>query len=139
MSLNFDTHTPPLPVSGELLALLRDETAQAAFRIDHVTVMTMRFEDPGYSPERGGFHPVHIRLVRGLNGWIVDSVTDFCFQGPDSPLRKELDFNLLDGEYFMLGWGWLQPQEACEVFTLWQRNFVFYYLMRCFSISIESH
>ena len=28
MSLNFDTLTPPLPVSDELLALLRHETAQ---------------------------------------------------------------------------------------------------------------
>ena len=139
MSLNFDTHSLPLPVSGELLALLRDETEQAEFCLERVTVMTLRFEDPGYSPERGGFHPVHIRLVRGLNGWLVDSVTDFCFQGPDSPLRKELDFNLLDGEYFMLGWGWLQLREACDVFTLWQRNFLFYSLMQCFNVTIDGH
>ena len=63
MSLNFDTHTLPLPVSDELLALLRHETTQADICLEDVTVMTLRFEDPGYSPERGGFHPVHIRSV----------------------------------------------------------------------------
>ena len=139
MSLSFDKDNLPLPVSDELLAMLCHEAKQAAIGTECVTVMTLRFEDPGYSPERGGFHPVHIRLVRGLNDWLVDSVTDFCFQEPDSPLSKELDFNLLDGEYFMRGWGWLNPKEACDVFALWQRNFLFYHLMHCFNVTIDSH
>lgn len=137
MRLSFDKEKLPLPVSDELLAMLCHEAEQASVCLESLTVMTLRFEDPGYSPERGGFHPVHIRLEQGLNGWLVDSVTDFCFQGAGSSLHKELDFNLLDGEYFMLGWGWLQLREACDVFSLWQRNFLFYYLMHCFNVAID--
>ena len=94
--------------------------------------------NPGYSAEQGGVHPVEIRLIRGLDGWLFDYVTDFSYQGlgSDAELSKELDFNFLDGEHTMLGWGPLRLAEARELFDIWQSNFIAYCRLECFSVTV---
>ncbi|WP_420939932.1 DUF2787 family protein, partial [Aeromonas veronii] len=81
---------------------------------------------------------VEIRLIRGLDGWLFDYVTDFSYQGPgqDAELCKELDFNFLDGEHTMLGWGPLRLAEARELFGIWQSNFIAYCRLECFSVTV---
>ncbi|QDO75032.1 DUF2787 domain-containing protein [Aeromonas caviae] len=118
-----------LPVTPALLALLSQEAERTDLDLGRCTQLTFNFRNPGYSAEQGGVHPVEIRLVRGLDDWLFDYVTDFSYQGlgQDAELCKELDFNFLDGEHSMLGWGPLRLAEARELFDIWQRNFIGYY------------
>lgn len=37
-----------------------------------VTAVTLNFRDPDYSVERGGYHPVEIRLVHPGDEWCLD-------------------------------------------------------------------
>ena len=127
-----------LPVTPALLALLSQEAERTDLDLGRCTQLTFNFRNPGYSAEQGGVHPVEIRLVRGLDDWLVDYVTDFRYQGlgQDAELCKELDFNFLDGEHTMLGWGPLRLAEARELFDIWQSNFIAYCRWECFSVTV---
>ncbi|MFQ2420870.1 DUF2787 domain-containing protein [Aeromonas caviae] len=127
-----------LPVSQALLTLLSKEVEGTDLDLGRCTQLTFNFRNPGYSAEQGGVHPVEIRLVRGLDDWLFDYVTDFSYQGlgQDAELCKELDFNFLDGEHSMLGWGPLRLAEARELFDIWQSNFIAYCRLECFSITV---
>ncbi len=94
-----------LPVTQALLTLLNQEVANIGLNLEPLTQLTFNFRSPTYSPEQGGAHPVEIRLIRGLDGWLFDYVTDFSYQGlgQDAELCKELDFNFLDDEHYLQG------------------------------------
>ena len=141
MTIIFNRDGISLPVSQALLILLSQEAERTDLNLSRCTQLTFNFRNPGYSAEQGGVHPVEIRLVRGLDDWLFDYVTDFSYQGlgQDAELCKELDFNLLDGEHFMQGWGPLQLAEARELFTLWQRNFIAYCGLECFSVTVSGN
>jgi hypothetical protein len=126
-----------LPVAQALLVLLCQEVAKTSLDLERLTQLTFNFRNPGYSAEQGGVHPVEIRLIRGLDGWLFDYVTDFSFQGQgqDAELCKELDFNFLDNEHYMQGWGPLRLAEARELFDLWQTNFIAYCRLECFTVT----
>ena len=128
-----------LPVVQTLLALLCQEAAKISLNMDRLTQLTFNFRNPGYSAEQGSVHPVEIRLIRGLDGWLFDYVTDFSYQGlgQDAELCKELDFNFLDGEHTMLGWGPLRLAEARELFDIWQSNFIAYCRLECFTVTVD--
>ncbi|MDE8810936.1 DUF2787 family protein, partial [Aeromonas hydrophila] len=70
-----------LPVTPALLALLSQEAERTDLDLGRCTQLTFNFRNPGYSVEQGGVHPVEIRLIRGLDGWLFDYVTDFSYQG----------------------------------------------------------
>ncbi|UWH26669.1 DUF2787 domain-containing protein [Aeromonas veronii] len=127
-----------LPVTPALLALLSQEAERTDLDLGRCTQLTFNFRNPGYSAEQGGVHPVEIRLVRGLDDWLFDYVTDFSYQGlgHDAELCKEIDFNFLDGEHTMLGWGPLRLAEARELFDIWQSNFIAYCRLECFSVTV---
>ena len=127
-----------LPVAQALLSLLNQEVAHSDIDLERLTQLTFNFRCPTYSPEQGGTHPVEIRLIRGLDGWLFDYVTDFSYQGlgHNAELCKELDFNFLDGEHTMLGWGSLRLAEARELFDIWQCNFIAYCRLECFSVTV---
>lgn len=128
-----------LPVDQELLILLNREVAKTELNIERLTQLTFNFRNPGYSAEQGGVHPVEIRLLRGLDGWLFDYVTDFSYQGQgqDAELCKELDFNFLDDEHYLQSWGPMQRAEAHELFILWQTNFVAYCRMAYFTVTVS--
>ena len=138
MTIPFHRDGISLPVSQALLALLSQEAERTDLDLGRCTQLTFNFRNPGYSAEQGGVHPVEIRLVRGLDDWLFDYVTDFSYQGlgQDAELCKELDFNFLDGEHTMLGWGPLRLAEARELFDIWQSNFIAYCRLECFSITV---
>ena len=138
MTIPFHRDGFALPVCQALLALLSQEAERTDLDLGRCTQLTFNFRNPGYSAEQGGVHPVEIRLVRGLDDWLVDYVTDFSYQGlgQDAELCKELDFNFLDGEHTMLGWGPLRLAEARELFDIWQSNFIAYCRLECFTVSV---
>ncbi len=139
MTIPFHRDGISLPVCQPLLTLLSQEVTRTEFDLERCTQLTFNFRNPGYSAEQGGVHPVEIRLVRGLDDWLFDYVTDFSYQGlgQDAELCKELDFNFLDGEHRMLGWGPLRIAEAKELFDIWQRNFIAYSQLECFSVTVS--
>ncbi|MFQ2565526.1 DUF2787 domain-containing protein [Aeromonas caviae] len=138
MTILFHRDGFALPVCQALLALLSQEAERTDLNLGRCTQLTFNFRNPGYSAEQGGVHPVEIRLVRGLDDWLFDYVTDFSYQGlaQDAELCKELDFNFLDGEHTMLGWGPLRLAEARELFDIWQSNFIAYCRLECFSVTV---
>ena len=138
MTIIFNRDGISLPVSQALLILLSQEAERTELDLNRCTQLTFNFRNPGYSAEQGGVHPVEIRLVRGLDDWLFDYVTDFSYQGlgHDAELCKEIDFNFLDGEHTMLGWGPLRLAEARELFDIWQCNFIAYCRLECFSVTI---
>ena len=138
MTIIFNQDGISLPVSQALLILLNQEAERTNLDLVRCTQLTFHFRNPGYSAEQGGVHPVEIRLVRGLDDWLFDYVTDFSYQGlaQDAELCKELDFNFLDGEHTMLGWGPLRLAEARELFDIWQSNFIAYCRLECFSVTV---
>ena len=127
-----------LPVDQALLVQLNQEVAKTEINIERLTQRTFNFRSPTYSPEQGGAHPVELRLIRGLDGWLFDYVTDFCYQGlgQDAELCKELDFNFLDGEHYLQGWGPLPPTEAHELFHMWQGAFLVYAQLGFFTVTV---
>ena len=127
-----------LLVTEPLLVLLNQEAVKYNFDLEQVTRLTFSFRNPDYQPQSGGVHPVEIQLIRGLDGWRFDYVTDFSYQGlgHDAELCKEIDFNFLDGEHTMLGWGPLRLAEARELFDIWQSNFIAYCRLECFSVTV---
>ncbi|MFQ2653427.1 DUF2787 domain-containing protein [Aeromonas caviae] len=139
MTILFHRDGFALPVCQALLALLSQEAERTDLDLGRCTQLTFNFRNPGYSTEQGGVHPVEIRLVRGLDDWLFDYVTDFSYQGlgQDAELCKELDFNFLDGEHTMLGWGPLRLAEARELFDIWQSNFISYCRLECFSVMVS--
>ena len=128
-----------LPVDHALLVLLNQEVAKTELNIERLTQLTFNFRNPGYSAEQGGVHPVEIRLIRGLDGWLFDYVTDFSYQGlgQDAELCKELDFNLSCDEHYLQGWGPLPGVEARELFALWQSNFISYAQLGYFTVTVS--
>ena len=128
-----------LPVAQALLALLNQEVAHVGLNLERLTQLTFNFRSPTYSPEHGGAHPVEIRLIRGLDGWLFDYVTDFSYQGlgQDAELCKELDFNFLDDEHYRQGWGPLPSVEARELFAMWQSNFISYAQLGYFTVTVS--
>jgi len=70
MAIPFNRDGFALPVAQALLALLNQEVAHTGLDLDRLTQLTFNFRSPTYSPEQGGAHPVEIRLIRGLDGWL---------------------------------------------------------------------
>ncbi|WP_339012025.1 DUF2787 family protein [Aeromonas popoffii] len=128
-----------LPVAQALLALLNQEVANTGLDQERLTQLTFNFRSPGYSAETGGVHPVELRLIRGLHGWVFDYITDFSYQGlgQDAELCKELDFNLSCDEHYLQGWGPLPGVEARELFALWQSNFIAYGQLGYFTVTVS--
>lgn len=129
-----------LPVHQDLLTRLTAELAKTELDITSLTSVTFNFRDPNYSAEAGGIHPVEIRLIRGLDGWLFDYVTDFSYQGQGwcAELCKELDFNFLDNEHYLQGWGPLPSVEARELFAMWQASFLAFCEMGCFTVTVTN-
>lgn len=65
-----------LPVAQALLVQLNQEVAKTELNLERLTQLTFNFRNPSYSVEQGGVHPVEIRLIRGLDGWLFEYVTD---------------------------------------------------------------
>ena len=139
MTIPFHRNGFALPVAPALIALLNQEAATIGLNLERLTQLTFNFRSPTYSPEQVEAHPVEIRLIRGLDGWLFDYVTDFSYQGvvQGAELCKELDFNFLGDEHYLQGWGPIQRSEAHELFTLWQTNFVAYCRMAYFTVEVS--
>lgn len=139
MTMPFYLAGMALPISPALPDLLRSVVREQRLGLTHLSTLTFNFRSTGYSAETGGVHPVELRLIRGLHGWIFDYISDFSYQGlgQDAELCKELDFNLSSDEHYLQGWGPLPYVEARELFALWQSNFISYAQLGYFTVTVS--
>ncbi|MFQ2050718.1 DUF2787 family protein [Aeromonas hydrophila] len=139
MTLPVNLDSLSLPVTPPLLTLLGDTLTHTQRDLTNLTALTFHFRNPTYSPTAGGVHPVEMRLLRQAGYWCFDYITDFSYQGQglDAELCKELDFNFLDNEHYLQGWGPLPMAEAQELFTLWQHNFLAYAQLGFFTVTVS--
>jgi len=97
--------------------------------------ITINFNDPDFTPESGGFHPVEMALSR--EGALL-YITDFSYVGqpPFCDLSKALDFDFSMGlfQYY----GMENPISAGrEIFTIFQSNFLAYHATNAYTMSVE--
>lgn len=100
----------------------------------------VNFRDPTYSAERGGYHPVEILLERYDTHYKLCYITDFCFVGlgDDAELAKSLDFEFVSGTFQDLS-GYYPIEIAREIYSMWEDNFLTYWLqMGVFEMEVSS-
>lgn len=115
-----------LPVScklAEALSPLLDSYQQA-----NEQTAILSFRDPKYCAEKGGFHPVEIRLEKWGTEWKICYITDFMFvgTGADAELVKDLDFNFQHGLYQDIS-GIYPIETARMIYPIWEDNFLTYW------------
>lgn len=129
------TNDLPLPVTSKLTDIIKD--ALKGKDLNGKTSVTLNFNDPDYSAENGGYHPVEIMLKRKGDQWHILYITDFCYGGigPFAELVKDLDFDFGLG-VFQTTYGYFCIEEAADIYPVWEQNFCFYFKNDAFSTSI---
>ncbi len=119
------------PLSSRLRHILQDLSTDIATG----TGVTINFRDPFYDSDAGGYHPVEFGFDR--DGHLL-YVTDFAFVGrpPYTELTKEIDFDFSCEVFGHLGIDY-PIKQGFELFNLWQSNFVAYFDMGVFDVTIE--
>ena len=102
------------------------------------SAITLNFKDPNYSPERGGYHPIEIRLECRKGCWRLAYVTDFAYYGPPgfAELEKEIDFDFNAGVGY-LPWMGEQPLARLKaLYQCWEANFLTYCQMEVYTLNV---
>lgn len=133
--MKINTNNLPLPVTSKLTDIIKD--ALKGKDLTGKTSVTLNFRDPDYSAENGGYHPVEIMLKRKGDEWHILYITDFRYVGigPYAELVKDLDFDFEVG-VFQTTYGYYRIEEASDIYTTWQDNFVDYWL-ECDAFKLE--
>jgi hypothetical protein len=135
MHINYDGLA--LPVSKSLADALIAIIDQDKLTGEAVTI---NFRDPDYSAEKGGFHPVEIRLEKRSDTWHFCYITDFCYVGSGytAELAKDLDFDFQAGVFQNL-FGVFPIEQATDMYQIWEGNFLHYWQeMEVFNVTFNS-
>jgi hypothetical protein len=130
-----------MPISNQLIQILNTELKKAYPTLQYFSsliAITFNFQDPDYSAELGGYHPVEIRLTNNTSGFKLDYITDFSYVGTgwDRELAKEIDFDLQAGICEIRFCKPIPIAEAGDLFNMFQENFLAYYQMDIFTTTI---
>ena len=126
-----------LPVTHKFTKAITVMLNEEGISGDNVTI---NFRDPAYSAEKGGFHPVEIRLERQNNTWHPCYITDFAYvgSGPYVELAKDLDFDFQAGVFQNL-FGVFPIEQATDMYQIWEGNFLHYWLeLEVFKVSTST-
>ena len=104
------------------------------------SAITLNFKDPNYSPERGGYHPIEIRLECRKGCWRLAYVTDFAYYGPPgfAELEKEIDFDFLAGVGYLPWLGERPLAEFTDLYQCWEENFLTYCQMEVYELNVTT-
>ncbi|MBN3051736.1 DUF2787 domain-containing protein [Pectobacterium versatile] len=126
-----------LPVKQTLIDLLFKEMGNPPPYKTRISSVSLLFKDLTYSAERGGYHPVEIRLISRNGEWHFDYITDFSYMGTVYPeLEKEIDISWSQQYVFLAHVGDLPVNAGKELFELWQSNFIQYHAMNAYTITV---
>jgi hypothetical protein len=124
-------------VPEKLYQLLSDELANVSLSEADTEGIILNFRDPDYSISLGGFHPVEIRLVKGMaSGEAVYEffyITDFGFH-PE--LAVEVDVCFIAKQVYSVYGGWLDKKSGEELKELLLTNFISYVEMKVFEVEV---
>ena len=124
----------PYPLGKAFVSILDTEVEKSGESTESGIVVT--FCDDNYDPEKGGWHPVEVRISPDGT---IEYVTDLAYVGtsPCAELAKEIDFNFSLGLFQHFGRE--HPlEEGRDLFTLWQTNFVAYYEMGIYLVLVTT-
>ena len=83
-----------MPVSQELINVIFKEMVNPPQHKARIVAVSLLFKYLSYSAEKGGYHPVEIRLISRNDEWYFDYITDFGYMGTVYPeLEKEIDIS----------------------------------------------
>jgi hypothetical protein len=137
MKLNFNK-VQGFAVPEKLFQLINTELTDTTTSANTTNAITLNFRDPDYSALAGGYHPVEIRVEKKSELWQIAYITDFSFQGSPFPeLTKEIDVCFITKQVFSLFCGWLQNKNAKELLSLFIENFIEYYSMGSYQVSVS--
>lgn len=126
-----------LPVKQVLTDLLFKEMGERPSMKSKLLAVSIIFRDIHQSSDQGGYHPVEIRLNFNNDQFSFDYITDFAYMGHVYPeLEKQIDFSWSQRYVFCAGVGDLYHTEGCELFELWQSNFINYWQMGVYTPQI---
>ena len=123
--------SPLWPVDNRLRQLLQDEIAKSPVGGGGAV---LNFRDPGYSAEKGGFHPVEIAVA--ADG-CIRYISDFAYYGAGqyAELAKEIDFDFSLGLFQHMGREF-PIRRGKDLFELWQENFISYHQMAVYAVEV---
>ncbi|WP_419762006.1 DUF2787 family protein [Citrobacter portucalensis] len=126
-----------MPVSQKLINILLNEAGHPSPHKTTITAVSLLFKDLSYSAEKGGYHPVEIRLISRSDGWYFDYITDFRYMGVVYPeLEKEIDISWSQHYVFLAHVGDLSVNAGRELFELWQSSFIQYHAMNVYTVTV---
>ena len=126
----------PFPISPMMRGMLDG----AIHEHPATSAITLNFKDPNYSPERGGYHPIEIRLECRKGCWRLAYVTDFAYYGPPgfAELEKEIDFDFLAGVGYLPWLGERPLAEFTDLYQCWEENFLTYCQMEVYELNVTT-
>ena len=126
-------HQYPLPVSETFLELIQHELDSLC--VYEKGIIILQFKDPGYSFDKGGYHPVEIALEATGK---LQYITDFSYVGspPFVELAKEIDFDFGLGRFQHLGYDY-PISKVQQLYVIWESNFIAYHSMDVYEVSME--
>ena len=68
-----------MPVDQELINIILNEAGNPPPHKAKITAVSLLFKDLSYSAEKGGYHPVEIRIISRNDEWYFDYITDFRY------------------------------------------------------------
>ncbi len=133
--MKINTANCPYPLGRAFVSILEGEIKKSGIATDKGVVIN--FHDLDYDAERGGFHPVEVRI--SADG-TVQYITDLAFVGsdPHAELAKELDFDFSLGLFQHFGREFPIAQGRSLYRELWEPNFVSYHAMGVYSVLVDS-
>lgn len=137
MKLNFNK-AQGFTVPVKLHTLLNRELAKVEAPATGAYALTFNFRDPNYSSEKGGYHPVEMRLEKHNDQWQFIYITDFSYSGGAYPeLERDIDVCFETKRVFSLFGGWLNQHSAKELIKLFISNFIEYHSLETYQTTIS--
>lgn len=137
MQLNFN-RVHGFIVPEKLHSLLNGELAKVETPEVGTYALTFNFRDPNYSADKGGYHPVEVRIEKHNGHWQFIYITDFSYQGyPFPELVKDIDVCFETKRVFSLFGGWLNQRSGKELIKLFISNFIEYHSMNAYQTKIS--
>lgn len=122
----------PFEISPKLFVLLQETLVGLQVKDAGVSI---RFTDPGYSAESGGFHPVEIGVDPTGN---LLFITDYAYVGrhPHTELAKCLDFDFQCDRFQTLGLEF-PLSEGMDAYAIWEVNFLAYHEIGVYRTTVD--
>lgn len=124
-------------LSAKFKAVISKHAEKAEQFNQDTQAVTVNFRNPDYSPEKGGYHPVEVRLEKRTTGWKFIYITDFSYVDYYQPeLGKEVDICFNSKSVYLMDRA-LNDMFAGQFIRDFIDNFLTYYELDVFTVQVE--